>query len=215
MSTNTNTNTRHYVIEQKGTGAIMWAGAAASHVDALRRFYAEIGHPEHSQERIIAMSDDEVEDDASGWLRWVEVPAALYQMMGGDKLDGTRESTLEMLADYEAGLPVVGGPADVHPDFRDCAHVDVVAFGRRFTLQISRPRHPSRIGESLESGAAILTGEGHDDNADFERACEAAGQDFQEVADYVIERSDAERALDEAAERAASEARGQLADDEL
>jgi len=145
------------------------------------------------------MGDEEIEA-LGDWLRSIEVPEALYQMMGGDKLDGARESTIQMLNAYANGQPVVAGPADFEPDQPNCAYVQVFAFDRSFNLKISRPRHPWRIGESMDSGAAILTDEGHNDNADFAEACSAAGKDFHAVAAYVIEKSDAEGALD-AAER--------------
>lgn len=190
-----------YVLQSSETGFIMWAGEATDPVDAIRQHYLDIGHPDHHTDSIRAMSNDEVAT-LGEWLTCIDVPEALYRMMGGDNLDGTCKRTINILHGFKAGRPVVTGLADFEPDQPNCAYVDVFAFGRAFRLQISRPRHASRIGESMEEGAAILTDEGHDDNADFAAACEAAGQDFRALAAYIIEESDAEVALDAAEAKA-------------
>lgn len=95
------TTDRTYTILQSiESGIIMWAGEAASPADALRRFYADVGHPEHTQQAIAAMDDDEVEAIADD-LKSIEVPEAVYQMMGGDKLDGTRERAIKIVEQFE------------------------------------------------------------------------------------------------------------------
>jgi len=81
-------------------------------------------------------------------------------------------------------------------DDQNVVYSDVVFQGASYCVQLSRPRHPSSLGEELDSGADIHTDEGHDDNAELYKAVSDAGLDWDELVSEIVSRSDAEAALD-------------------
>lgn len=81
-------------------------------------------------------------------------------------------------------------------DESGCVYADVTFGGRVYSVQFSRPRHPSELGVTLDHGAAIYTDDGHDDNADLDAAVTAAGLDWEDVRQQIIEESKAVAALD-------------------
>lgn len=114
-------------------------------------------------------------DSVSGVPETYEITLlGLDALLGDDRLSVDR-------ADYECDQP---GVAYAKVWFRDT----------EYTVQISRPRHPSNIGRLLSEGAAIHTDEGHDDNAALAKEI---GDEWWEVAvAHIIGASGAEAALE-------------------
>lgn len=85
-------------------------------------------------------------------------------------------------------------PADHEPEQPGVAYGDVEYAGKRYSLQYSRPRHPSRIGELLDNGIAVYSDDGHDDNAHFRTAL-GDEVDFALVVEHLACVSRAEAAI--------------------
>ncbi len=92
------------------------------------------------------------------------------------------------------------------PEFDEsgCVYANVTFGGRVYSVQFSRPRHPSDLGVTLDTGADIHTDDGHDDNADLSAAVSEADLDWEDVSQQIIEEAKAEGALD-ALERSAGQ----------
>lgn len=85
-------------------------------------------------------------------------------------------------------------PADWEVDQRGVAYGEVEYKGQRFNLQYSRPRHPSNMGQLMDSGVDVLIDDGHDDNANFATAL-GDDVDFATVVEHVAFASRAEVAI--------------------
>lgn len=89
---------------------------------------------------------------------------------------------------------IVTFPADWESDQPGVAYGDVEYNGKRYSIQYSRPRHPSNLGQTLESGVAVHCDEGHDDNTSFAAAL-GDDVDFSEVVNVIAFASRAEAAI--------------------
>ncbi len=86
-------------------------------------------------------------------------------------------------------------PADNVEDQPGIAYGDVEYKGERYSIQYSRPRHPSTIGRLMDSGVAVYVDDGHDGNAFF---YEVLGDDvdFADVVHHITIKSGAEAAIE-------------------
>jgi hypothetical protein len=127
---------------------------------------------------------DEIDENGKSWMAAREIDRT--DIVAG--FASFIENRPDVKIDAEA--------ADWIPEQPGVAYGDVTFAGETYSIQYSRPRNQSHIGQSLLDGATIHCDEGHDDNTKFLAAIDAAGLDWNAVVKRVVIASRAADAID-------------------
>jgi len=166
-----------------------------SGIEAVTAHLSDIGHKiddegilkDDDSWQVVLVSD--VQADAL--IEWSERGNHLPQ----PEIDKGEIITFRDVKKYDCRI-IAGQAYNPDVEEQNCVYSEAVFKGKSYCLQISRPRHPSNIGEQLDFRADIHTDEGHDENLDFYDAIFDTDLDWSDVLKDVFEQSKAIELLD-------------------